>query len=149
MIFLGNWSAGHPQMMILCHAHFILRIFAQHTVILYFCLQHTATHKKTSLPLKNRAHPSTLPGSPRSRALRRTTAAQPCSPRRLARAGLARHAPRPGEVRRGRGRASRRAEGGRGAELLRCRAGSIRRRAAPRCSSADAPDRSAGGHRAP
>ena len=60
-------------------------------MILYFCLQHTATHKKTSLPLKNRAHPSTLPGSPRSRALRRT-AAQPCSPRRRARAGLARHA---------------------------------------------------------
>ncbi|KAG2602386.1 hypothetical protein PVAP13_5KG676807 [Panicum virgatum] len=64
-------------MMILCHTHSILRICAQHTVILYFCLQHTAAYKKTSLPLKNRAHPSTLPGSPRSRALRRTTAAQP------------------------------------------------------------------------
>jgi len=133
-------------MMILCHAHFILRICAQHTVILYFCLQHTAAHKKTSLPLKNRAHPSTHPGSPRSRALRRTTAAQPCSPRRRARAGLARHAaaarrgeerqragepPRGGRPRSGAAPLPRRLDppAGSSALLLRRRAGSIRRRA--------------------
>ena len=114
-------------MMILCHTHSILRICAQHTVILYFCLQHTAAHKKTSLPLKNRAHPSTLPGSPRSCALRRTTAAQPYSPRRRARAGLPRHAA-----------AARRGE-------ERQRAGEPPRGGRPRSCSAAAPARSAGG----
>ena len=112
-------------MMILCHAHSILRICAQHTVILYFCLQHTAAHKKTSLPLKNRAHLSALPGSPRSRALRRTTAAQPCSPRRRARAGLARHAAaaRRGEERQRAGEPPRGGSSTAGAPACRSRTG--------------------------
>ena len=71
-------------MVILCRAYSILRICAQHTVILYFCLQHTAAHKKTSLPLKNRAHRQLLRPSPRGRA---SAAAGGRGPRRTTRAG--------------------------------------------------------------
>ena len=57
---MGNLSVGHLQMVNLYTAHSTLRNCAQHTLIFDFCLQHTAAHKRTSLPLKNRAHPSAL-----------------------------------------------------------------------------------------
>src|SRR6185312_11127012 len=63
-------------MLILCRAHSILRICAQHTVILYFCLQHTAAHKKTSLPLQKSGPPVSylpllLPHSPLNKSAAR------------------------------------------------------------------------------
>jgi hypothetical protein len=38
-----------PQMVVLCTTHSILWFSVMHTMIFYFCLHHTATHKKTSL----------------------------------------------------------------------------------------------------
>jgi len=83
-------------MLILCRAHSILQICTQHTVILNFYLQHTAAHKKTSLPLQKTGPPSALSFSfllphpvplspcPRSACLRRArTGSGACSLPRL------------------------------------------------------------------